>query len=227
VALRVGLAIAVWLTLVAPASAEMRISVGGGSALVNAPDKPRAALVLIPGGDGKLGLTEDGTVTRLNFNQLVRTRQDYMLLGLATLTVDHDVFLPDAVAYMRATYGVPVVVVATSRGALRAASALDARPDALVLTAAMLETMKPMLEGPESLPPLLLIHHRKDACWATTPAAAERFAAWAGDKAELLWMEGGIDEGDPCRPMGHHGFNGLDDKVVAATAEFAMRRREK
>jgi len=202
------------------------MSIGGGWALLNVPAVTRAALVLIPGGDGNLGLLPDGTVTRLFNNQLVRTRRDYLLLGLATLTVDHDVFLPDAVTYMRA-FGVPVVVVATSRGALRAAGALTGRPDAMVLTAAMLDTMKPMLDGPETLPPLLLIHHRSDACFVTTPQSAERFAAWVGGTAELLWMEGGQNEGDACRAMSHHGFNGLDDKVVAATAEFALRPRER
>ena len=40
-------------------------------------------------------------------------------------------------------------------------------------------------------------------------------------------MEGGQNEGDACRAMSHHGFNGLDDKVVAATAEFALRPRER
>lgn len=223
---RFSLGVALWLALLVPAVAvaETRVAIGNGNALLNAPDgAPRAALVLIPGGDGDLGLSADGAVTRLKQNQLVRTRRDYALLGLATLTVDRDVFLPDAVAYLRSTFGVPVIVVATSRGALRVPSALDGRPDGLVLTAAMLETMRQMLEESESLPRLLLIHHRGDACWATTPAAAESFAAWVGSKAELLWMEGGHNEGDPCLPMSHHGFNGLDDKVIAATAEFALR----
>ena len=218
--------IAIWLAVPATVQAETRMAVGGGWALLEAPTMPRAALVLIPGGDGNLGLTPDGTVTRLQNNQLVRTRRDYPLLGLATLTVDHDVFLPDAVTYMR-SYGVPVVVVATSRGALRAAGALTGRPDAMVLTAATLDTMKQMLDGPETLPPLLLIHHRNDGCFGTPPQSAEQFAAWAGGTAELLWMEGGQNEGDACRAMSHHGFNGLDDKVVAATAEFALRPRER
>jgi hypothetical protein len=54
----------------------------------------------------------------------------------------------------------------------------------MVLTAATLDTMKPMLDGLETLPPLLLSHHRNDACFATMPQSAERFAAWVGGTAD-------------------------------------------
>jgi hypothetical protein len=36
----------------------------------------------------------------------------------------------------------------------------------------------------------------------------------------VVWVSGGVNEGDPCQARGHHGFNGLDGQVVAIAAGF-------
>jgi hypothetical protein len=36
-----------------------------------------------------------------------------------------------------------------------------------------------------------------------------------------MWMDGGMNVGDPCEAKAYHGFNGLDGQVVAAIASFA------
>ena len=123
----------------------------------------------------------------------------------------------------------PVTVVATSKGTLRAAHGIagGAKPDALVLTAGFLtdgsgsrQNVANILGSPRLLPRTLVIAHRHDSCRFTLPAGVEPFIRWAGGKASVKWLDGGMDSGDPCQARGYHGFNGLDGEVVSAAAGF-------
>lgn len=181
---------------------------------------PRGSIILLPGGDGRLGIRPDGTITTLLGNQLVRTRQAYAARGFATLTLDASASPAEAVRYMR-SIARPVVVVATSRGATRAPAALSARPDGLVLTSAMLDVFQASAGSPAALPRTLVIHHRQDGCRVSLPALVEPFAAWTGGRARVVWLSGGTDRGDACQAAGHHGFAGLDAQVVSQVSTFA------
>lgn len=57
-------------------------------ALLNKPAAPRASVILIPGGDGHVGICPNGMFSRLKGNQLVCTRKAYLAHGVATLTID-------------------------------------------------------------------------------------------------------------------------------------------
>jgi hypothetical protein len=206
------------------ASAEEHVvEISGALALLNEPRVATESIVLIPGGDGMLGIQHDGSFSRGKENQLVRTRKAYLEHGIATLTVDYDVSIPQAIAYMRKLTNV-VAIVATSRGAFRVAGGLSRNPDAVVLTAAMLDEVKDQIGVPDRLPSTLLVHHRQDKCRLSPPDAVDRFKSWAPLRVEVAWMDGGIDAGRPCGAHSHHGFNGLDDRVVATIAAFLARR---
>jgi hypothetical protein len=206
------------------AIADQAVSVGGALALLNKPGSARAAVILIPGGDGVLNVQQDGTFTNLGGNQLVRTRKAYLAQGIATLTIDRGVDVAAAVNYMRGISR-SVVVVATSRGSLRVAAALAARPNGIVLTAAFLDNVRSSVGSPAALPPTLIVHHRQDGCRHTPPGAVEPFKAWGGARVRVAWMDGGVNVGDPCQARAYHGFNGLDGKVVATVAQFAASLR--
>jgi hypothetical protein len=210
--------------LSAPATADQAVQVGGALALLNKPGAPRASVILIPGGDGVLGVRPDGSFTSLRGNQLVRTRKSYAAQGIASLTIDSGVNVAEAIAYMR-KIARPVVVVATSRGSLRVAGALGAKPDGIVLTAAFLNEVQSSVGSPGALPPTLVVHHRLDGCRFTPPSAVEPFKAWGGGKVRVAWMEGGSDTGNPCQARGYHGFNGLDGRVVSTVSQFVLSRR--
>ena len=182
----------------------------------------------MPGGDGYIAAGPGGTIGKLKGNQLVRTRNAYLAHGLAVLVVDADVNLARAVDYMAAIKR-PVTVIATSKGTLRAAHGIagGAKPDTLVLTSGFLtdgsgsrQNVANILGSPRLLPRTLVIAHRHDSCRFTLPAGVEPFIRWAGGKASVKWLDGGMDSGDPCQARGHHGFNGLDGEVVSAAAGF-------
>jgi hypothetical protein len=211
------------------ADAQEAVSIGGSKALLLRPANPRASVVLMPGGNGNLKIGPDGSIRGgLERNQLVRTREAYRAAGLAVIVVDAGVDLSAAVKYM-AEIKRPVSVVATSRGTLRAAQGLarGARPDALVLTSGFLsnesgssENVMNILHSPQLLPPTLVIHHRHDGCRFTSPAGVDPFIRWSAGKARVVWLDGGADGRKPCKAQSHHGFKGLDGKVVALAAHF-------
>jgi hypothetical protein len=211
-----------------PARADQTVSIGGSQAVLLKPASPRASVILMPGGDGSIAAGPGGSIGRLKGNQLVRTRKAYEAHGLAVLVVDAGVNLKAAVDYMRAIKA-PVTVIGTSRGTLRAAEgiAAGARPDALVLTSGFLsagsgsgQNVESILGSPARLPRTLVIHHRQDGCRVTLPAGVEPFIKWAAGRARVAWVDGGTEAGDPCQARGHHGFAGLDGKVVGLAAGF-------
>ncbi len=199
----------------------------GGYAVITMPKgKPRGSIILMPGGNGSLGITADGQITQLKGNQLVRTRDRYAAAGFATLTLDAWGSPANAVKHMQGIAR-PVVVVATSRGATRIHSSLPANPDGLVITSGMLDQFQSNAGSPSSLPPTLIIHHRKDGCRVTLPSLVDPFIAWSAGKARVVWLDGGRDEGDPCQAAGHHGFAGLDGQVVSRVTGFAGSVRQR
>jgi hypothetical protein len=221
-AFRPGLAVLSIGALVAlaplAAVAEEAVKIGSAYALLNRPQSPKASVILIPGGDGVMGIQPDGTFSSLRGNQLVRTRKGYLAHGVATLTIDRGVAVPAAIAYMR-TIAAPVIVVATSRGSLRVPGALAAKPDGLVLTASFLGEVRSHIGSPDRLPRTVIVHHKQDGC-GTRRRPASSPSGRGGAKVTVEWMEGGTDVGDPCQAKGY-GFNGLDGRVVATVAQFA------
>jgi hypothetical protein len=212
----------------AGAAADETVGIGGSQAVLLRPAAPTASVILMPGGDGRIAAAPGGRIARLKNNQLVRTRSAYKARGLAVLVVDADVNLAAAVEYMRKIKS-PVTVIGTSRGTQRAARGIarGARPDALVLTSGFLTpesggdaSVASILGSPARLPRTLVIHHRHDGCRFTRPAGVDPFIRWAHGKARVVWVDGGGAEGNPCKARGHHGFYGIDGKVVSLAAGF-------
>lgn len=224
---RLALTLLALVTTASLARADETVRIGNSEAVLLRPEHPRASLILLPGGDGHIRPGPGGVIGGLRNNQLVRTRNAYRARGYAVLIADADVDLTAAVATMRKIKS-PVTVVGTSRGTLRAARgvAAGARPDALVLTSGFLsnasgsgENVASIVGSPAHLPPTLVIHHVQDGCRFTQPAGVAPFIAWAEGRATVVWLDGGFSEGNPCRARAHHGFAGLDAKVVSTVAE--------
>jgi putative intracellular protease/amidase len=207
------------------ALADEAVQLSGGYGLLNAPRAPRAAIVLIPGGNGHLGIRGDGSFSALRGNQLVRTRAAYASAGVASLVVDGGVSVASAVAYLRQRFNRPVTVAATSRGSLRIAEALNARPNGIAITAGFLDQVRGQIGSPGALPATLVVHHRRDGCQVTPPSGVEPFKAWGGARVRVVWIDGGANAGDPCQAGGYHGFAGNDGRVVGAVAGFAKGLR--
>lgn len=130
--------------------------------LVERPSGSKGVLVLLPGGDGDLQLTDGGGMGGLKGNQLVRSRALFSAAGYTTVLPDvapdlhegsgvrpgyrwspaHALDIGAVIAALRQP-GQQVVLVGTSRGALSVANAVarlqgPSRPDKVVITSGML-----------------------------------------------------------------------------------------
>ena len=226
-------------------------------ALLIQPANPTGSVILLAGGHGNLDISRDGRLGWGAGNQLVRTRGAYARAGFATLLpdiapdlkkpggggVERYRFSPphgqDIGALVRHMRGIkpPVVLVATSRGAVSAGNALahasgPARPDAMVLTAAMLVPIgdrQPNFQMASGGParaqlPLLVVGHKKDACKYTLAAAIDRFTAWHGGKVDVVVLDGPAGVGDPCEARSAHGFVGIEGRLVATITNWIKAR---
>lgn len=215
--------------------------------LIDVPANPIGSVVLLAGGTGVLNIDEAGKINRLFGNQLVRTRAFYVRAGFATAVPDiasdlkdtqnyrgngatHGRDIAAVIAHMRAIKG-PVALVATSRGALSAATVMlrqsDTLPDALVITSGVLRGPSSSAEAignPAGIKvPVLLIAHQDDTCRVTLPSDMAGYAArlTSSRKVDTITMSGGSrSQDDPCEAYGPHGFAGIDQKLVDTIATW-------
>jgi hypothetical protein len=159
-----------------------------------------ASVILLAGGNGRIGLNQPDDNDSKNRNFLVRTRGMFRASGLNAATVDvptdhrdqeglsgpfrisadhaHDL---DAVAaFMKAKYNMPVFLVGTSRGTISATNAAARQKDGtyagVVLTSAVTGTSKndPVSIGYTKLDevrvPVLIVYHQDDRCVVSRPS---------------------------------------------------------
>lgn len=216
--------------------------------LVRPPGPPVASVILLAGGDGVVALTPAGP-SRLQGNFLLRTRQRFAAEGLLVAvldapsdrtslwnfrtTADHATDLRAAIAALREIAPVPVWLVGTSMGTLSAASAAarleQGGPDGIVLTSSVSlvsrmsgESIRHVALGDIHVP-VLIVHHRQDACRSSPYAwAADASKAFtrAPAKALLSYDGGSPPISEPCEAKSAHGYLGLEPQVVSDIAAW-------
>lgn len=170
--------------------------------IVDGPPVPTAAVILLPGGGGYIGIHDDGGHPRLDNsgNFLVRSRALFVEAGFLTVTVDvpsdrpngineafrigsaHSQDIAAIVAWVRQKSKVPVWLVGTSMGTISATAAaitLGKQIDGLVLTSSVsvVGTIAPNggvlgLDVAAIPVPTLVMDHTLDACSESPPGNA-------------------------------------------------------
>lgn len=211
--------------------------------LVEAPDQPKAAIILFAGGDGGVVFAGNQPASyRANF--LLRSRAEFLRHGfiVATFGAPSDKVGPNylddnfrksqehandtlaVVDSLRKRFGVPVWLVGTSRGTISAAAVglrLGKAIDGVILTSTMADVVDLPVDRYEV--PVLMAHHSGDRCRETYFREARRTAEKIkAPRTELLSFSGGKDEGPPCQAMAYHGFNGIEAEVVASIAKWTL-----
>jgi pimeloyl-ACP methyl ester carboxylesterase len=141
------------------------------------------------------------------------------------------------IAWLRRETGVPVWLIGTSRGTQSAgyiATQLargEGGADGLVLTSSVLASHRNLQEPPiqamaveRIAVPVLVVHHREDHCRVCPFSGTRELMSklTAAPRKELIAVEGGADEGDPCEPFAHHGYNGIERDVVKRIAGWIV-----
>jgi pimeloyl-ACP methyl ester carboxylesterase len=149
-------------------------------------------------------------------------------------SAEHATDLGAAIQWARDKFGKPVWLVGTSRGTQSAAHAAEvltaaARPDGIVLTSTILARTPrggdgravPEMDLAKFPGPVLVVHHEQDPCGVCNPALLPSLMKkFAPGRAELKTYTGGANEGAPCEPWSHHGYNGIEDRVVPDIAAW-------
>jgi hypothetical protein len=210
--------------------------------------QPSAAALLLIGGGGNIRLRmEDGQAKFAAQNFLPRSRREFIAEGILPVILDNptdqqagagmsDDFRAGAehTADLRAVLaevkrrrpGLPVFLVGTSRSTVSAAHqgrALGSELAGVVLSSSLFWVGKqPALSAFDFSSvkiPLLLVHHREDACQHTPYRDAERLGA----RYPLVSVKGGKPpETGPCDPLAPHGFYGKEAGTVGAIAAWML-----
>lgn len=216
------------------------------------PDKPVATVILLPGGKGKIALTDSGPQKEGNF--LVRTRDTFADNGLLTIVMDAPSDLADRkkglkgkrltdnnladikaiVDYARKQANVPVWLVGTSRGTISASYVASREPglvNGIVLTSTVSNSGK---KGAASVMdtslekitvPVLLVHHEDDNCLVSPASGIKRVSKKLGSAklVETKHFSGGKEkEGKECAGYSYHGFFKIEDSVVNYISDWIM-----
>ncbi len=149
---------------------------------------------------------------------------------------EHVADVKAVIAWLKKQNNLPVWLVGTSRGTQSAAfittqlGGKDGGPDGLVLTSTILsdprERSVPEMQVEHLKIPVLMVHHKEDGCkhcnYDDIPALMKKMSAVP--RKELFAFEGGKSQGDPCQAMAYHGFNGIEQEVVAKISEWIVKK---
>jgi len=214
----------------------------------------KAVLVLFPGGKGITKLTDKGELRAAKGNFLIRTRTYFLRRGFTTVvpdgptdrpydlrdgfraTADHATDIGAVIKHLRARYKLPVWLLGTSRGTTSVASAatqLDVhKPDGIVLSASMFVDVNNGdhvfdFSWEDVSLPVLVVHHVDDGCWATPAGEIPRFRRHAESARPFAVQlhEGGTNKGRECGARGHHGFAGIEERVIDDIATWILNPR--
>lgn len=190
------------------------------------PDAPVANIVAVPGGDGMLGIQNDGTMTSPTANcfPINRNRQAFADHGLSVALVDAasdgsvygfgDVL--EVIRYMQARDNVPTWVIGGSSSTPPISNLAVNLPADMPVGAIFFSPDRPNVSQVALIKrPTFVIYHSLD----TLQFGAALFAALTSAPVrEQASLSGGNDHG-----CGYHLFNQLDAEFVAATTGFIDR----
>lgn len=158
-------------------------------------------------------------------------------LGAYRLESGHAQDIAATIRYARERAKLPVWLIGTSRGTISAAHGAariaEDRPDGLVLTSSILRANKSRGSpvGDEVFDvdlasirmPVLIVHHREDACQVTPFDAVASLAEKLvnAKPVGILAYEGGLPpRSAPCEARAQHGYFGLEERVVEDIARW-------
>jgi hypothetical protein len=212
--------------------------------LYDAPSKPKAIIVMLPGGAGDVGIRRNGDL-RHDDNFVVRTRARWTNLGFAVLipdAVDNDnlrgmrstpayaALVSDLVQFAHRQAAVPVFLLGTSQGSIAAMNGA-AHISPTQLAGVVLTESVSVLGGshetvfqadPQDVRvPALVVANRDDRCDVAPPDNAARIAAAmsASPSVKVIQVSGGVQHSsNACGSLTPHGYYGIETQVVEAIA---------
>lgn len=210
------------------------------------PQYPRAAIVMLPGGSGDVGIGADGNV-RNDDNFVVRTRTLWAEGGFAVVipdTIDRENLrgmrsspryagiVAGLVAFAHAHAAGPVFLLGTSQGSIAAMNGAAHLRDGQIAGVVLTESVSVLGGSHETVSdahpelvnvPALVVANRDDKCDVAPPDEAPAIAAAMkqSPKAEVLFVSGGVQRSDKvCGSLSPHGYYGIETSVIDSIAAW-------
>lgn len=216
--------------------------------LVMIPEKAERhdALILFPGGNGAgpFRMSENGVVSGWNF--LVRSSGFFVQSGLSVFTVappsdhptgmstgfresaEHAEDIASLAIYLEQMGYERIFLVGNSRGTISASSLgtrlKDSHLKGIILTSALeYDNFLRWLPLEQLLLPVLMIHHRDDACRVSSLEEARTTQATLSATTVVDFTEvsgGAYPRSAPCDNLSAHGFFGVEGRVVQVITDW-------
>ena len=210
---------------------------------------PVAAVVMFPGGDGRIDLLPTGAILRPG-DFLIRTEDYWLARGMLFVAVDaaegragthgdrvgpaNQRAIAEIVRLVRERTKAPIWLVGTSAGAPAAMAGAASLPPGTIRGVVISSAVS--RPGPQQdsvfdvalaavKVPVLIQVNRDDGCRSTPPADAVRIKAalTSSPKVEVLEYSGGDPpRSGPCEAFARHGFLGIEDQVVNGAADWII-----
>jgi hypothetical protein len=217
--------------------------------LIRPKNKPTASLILFAGAHGRSALSPQGMGWGES-NFLVRNRKRFAQHGFLVPVIDapsdrsqglwnfrtsreHAEDVQQVIAELKEVADAPVWLMDSSMGTVSAANTAaglrEASPNGLVLASTVTKESRQVSETVYNVRLkdirvlTLMVHHKQDDCVLTPyelAIALMRSLTQAPKKELIPFTAGDLTVSDPCEPMSHHGFLGLDTEVVNAIASW-------
>jgi len=211
----------------------------------------RDAVILFPGGNGAVPFRITSGGIPYGWNFLVRSSDAFTRRGLAVVTVnppsdhpngmstgfrespEHAEDIARLAVYLEAEGFERIFLVGNSRGTLSVASLAgrlrDSHIKGAVLTSSLeYDNFMRWLPLDAIRLPVLMLHHREDACRVSAFTEAEKTRESLRRHTRVDFVEingGGAAMSTPCEDLGSHGFFGVEEKVVQVIADWINGRK--
>ncbi|PHY06760.1 MAG: alpha/beta hydrolase [Alcaligenaceae bacterium] len=206
-----------------------------------------ATLILLPGGDAGTGKIIDGKPTsgnflarsrgiffNENFNVVVIFRaSDLAKLDYSYRVQEHVAEIAKVINFSKEKFQKPIWLVGTSRGTVSGAAAAIAlggeAVQGLVLASSVTNNKIGAINTQsigELKIPVLVVHHRYDACKICVPSEASRITSdlISAPVKKFVMIGGGTNpEGDPCGARHWHGFINYEKETVKLMSDWIKK----
>jgi pimeloyl-ACP methyl ester carboxylesterase len=219
---------------------------GDQRALLAMPPRPKAAIVMLPGGAGDLGLTRGGDILQ-GENFVVRTRALWVARGFAVLVPDtidganlrglrsspqYARVVESLISFAHDRTAVPVFLLGTSQGSIAAVNGAAHAPGGTLAGLILTESVSVMGGSHETVfdadpqgvrIPALVLANEDDQCEVAPPAMAPKIAAAISNSPDVkvVTVSGGLFRSSrDCGSLTPHGYYGIEDKVVTIISDW-------
>jgi len=202
--------------------------------------KPRALVLLFPGGGGIVGIFDNGSMrSRHTFIRSMGMWEQYDITAVVVDTPydlgdlrrgdrrdrqDHLSRVDEVINFYKQKFNLPVWIFGHSMGTSTATYFVNSNKTKALAGVVIAGTVRTARVNNDVTLPVLAIHHINDQCSGTPLSASENIISGrpknAASKLEII--EGGISEGNICDSFAYHGFNQTESELIKRAAQFIL-----